>query len=79
VVTQLADSSSLTGFEPGVLLLAFPKVFVSVANSMIGAQAWWVAVCIAAALVGLYLTYVGWAPATSRPTPQAARETKDVP
>jgi hypothetical protein len=56
----------------GLLLLAFPKVFVSVANSMIGAQAWWIAVCIAAALVGLYLTYVGWAPAPSRPTSQRA-------
>jgi hypothetical protein len=56
----------------GLLLLAFPKVFVSVANSMVGAQAWWVAVCITAALAGLYLTYVGWAPAPSRPTPQAA-------
>jgi len=53
----------------GLLLLAFPQVFVSVANSMIGAQAWWVAVCIIAGLVGLYLTYVGWAPVPSRPTP----------
>jgi hypothetical protein len=63
----------------GLLLLAFPKVFVSVANSMIGAQAWWVALCIAFALVGLYLTYVGWAPASSRPTPQAARTAQDLP
>ena len=44
----------------GLLLLVFPKAFVSVANTMIGAQAWWVALCTAAALVGLYLTYVGW-------------------
>ena len=63
----------------GLLLLAFPKAFVSVANTMIGARAWWVALCIAAALVGLYLTYVGWAPAPSRPTPQAASQTKDLP
>ncbi len=63
----------------GLLLLAFPKVFVSVANSMIGAQAWWVALCIAFALVGLYLTYVGWAPASSRPTPRAARTAQDLP
>ena len=63
----------------GLLLLAFPKAFVSVAHSMIGAQAWWVALCIAFALVGLYLTYVGWAPAPSRPTRQAASPTKDLP
>jgi hypothetical protein len=55
----------------GLLLLAFPRTFVSVANSMIGAQAWWVTLCIAFALVGLYLTYVGWAP--------AARETQKRP
>ena len=63
----------------GLLLLAFPEAFVSVAHSMIGLQAWWVAVCIAFALVGLFLTYVGWAPAPSRPTPQAASPTKDLP
>ncbi|MCB0940590.1 MAG: hypothetical protein KDB72_10170 [Mycobacterium sp.] len=44
----------------GLLLLAFPKTFVSIANSMIGSQTWWVALCTAAVLVGLYLTYVGW-------------------
>ena len=48
----------------GLLLLAFPKTFVSVANTMIGAQAWWVALCTAAALAGLYLTYVGWSRGT---------------
>ncbi|MGB1225018.1 MAG: hypothetical protein ACPHCN_12860 [Mycobacterium sp.] len=44
----------------GVLLLAFPSAFISMANSMIGAQFWWVALAIVFALVGLYLTYVGW-------------------
>jgi hypothetical protein len=63
----------------GLLLLAFPKVFVWVAHSMVGAQAWWVTLCIAFALVGLYLTYVGWAPAPSRSTPRAARPGRDLP
>jgi hypothetical protein len=63
----------------GLFLLAFPKAFVSVANSMIGAQAWWVALCITFALVGLYLTYVGWAPAPSPPTSRTASSTKDLP
>ncbi len=63
----------------GLLLVAFPKVFVSVANSMIGAQAWWVTLCVIFALVGLYLTYVGWAPAPSPPSSEAARSTKDLP
>jgi hypothetical protein len=54
----------------GVLLFAFPRAFASAANSMIGAQAGWVALCVVFALVGLYLTYVGWAP--NRPTSQGA-------
>ena len=44
----------------GLLLLAFPKAFISLANTMIGAQTSWVALCAAAVIVGLYLTYVGW-------------------
>lgn len=63
----------------GLLLVAFPKVFVSVANSMIGAQALWIALCVVFALVGLYLTYVGWTPLPSRPTSQAASATPDLP
>lgn len=63
----------------GLLLVAFPKIFVSVANSMIGAQAWWVALCIVFALIGLYLTYVGWAPAPSPPSSKAASSPKDLP
>ncbi|ORA78644.1 hypothetical protein K3U93_24080 [Mycobacterium malmoense] len=63
----------------GLLLFAFPQAFVSVANNMIGAQGWWVTLCIVFALVGLYLTYVGWGPAPSRPTSQAATATPDLP
>jgi len=63
----------------GLLLLAFPKAFVSVANNMLGAQAWWAALCIAFGLLGLYLTYVGWTPAPGRPTSPAARVTPDLP
>jgi hypothetical protein len=51
----------------GVLLLAFPATFVSMANSVIGMGALWRAVCIGFAAIGLYLTYVGWAPA-AKPT-----------
>lgn len=63
----------------GVLLLAFPETFASVAYSMTGAEAWWRALCIAFALVGVYLTYVGWIPPTERPTSQARRSTGDLP
>ncbi len=63
----------------GVLLLAFPQTFVSIANSMTGTEAWWRVLCIAFALVGLYLTYVGWIPATTRPRSQAPRSDQDFP
>jgi hypothetical protein len=48
----------------GLLLLAFPSTFVSMANSVVGMGVLWRAVCIVFAAIGLYLTYVGWAPAT---------------
>ncbi|OOK73064.1 hypothetical protein BZL29_5364 [Mycobacterium kansasii] len=63
----------------GLLLLAFPKAFVSVADAMIGAQGVWVSLCLVFALVGLYLTYVGWAPTPSRPTQHAATARPDLP
>jgi uncharacterized membrane protein len=62
----------------GLLLFAFPNVFVSAANDMIGARAWWVALCVAFALVGLYLTYAGWAASPGRPTSQAAEPATDL-
>ncbi|KKC05390.1 hypothetical protein [Mycobacterium nebraskense] len=63
----------------GLLLVAFPKFFASLAKDMIGAQAWWITACVVFALVGLYLSYVGWAPAPTRPTSQAAAANPDVP
>ncbi len=63
----------------GLLLVALPKAFVAVANSMIGAQGWWISLCIVFAVVGLYLTYVGWGPAPGRPASHAASATPDLP
>jgi hypothetical protein len=63
----------------GLLLLAFPTTFVSLANNMIKAQAWWQATCIVFAAVGLYLTYVGWIPTPSRPTSQTDSSSRDLP
>ena len=51
----------------GLLLLAFPSTFISMANSVAGMGPLWRGVCIVFAAIGLYLTYVGWAPAT-KPT-----------
>lgn len=46
----------------GILLIAFPGIFASVADRMIGAPAAWIAAFVVMALIGLYLTYVGWKP-----------------
>ena len=46
----------------GILLLAFPDAFASLANRMIGATGAWTIAYIVMAVVGIYLTYVGWKP-----------------
>lgn len=63
----------------GVFMLAFPTAFMSMAKSVLEAGALWRTVCVCFALVGLYLTYVGWKPASSRPSSQTARSTPDLP
>ena len=63
----------------GLLLLAFPKAFISMANSVIGMGAVWQTVCIGFALIGLYLAYVGWMPPSDRSPKQAADATTDLP
>ena len=50
----------------GLLLLAFPTAFMSMANWVIEMGDLWRAVCIGFAAIGLYLTYVGWMPASDR-------------
>ncbi len=63
----------------GLLLMAFPKVFTSVANATIGMGPLWVSASIVLAVVGLYLTYVGWSPASSQVAPKADPTTRDLP
>jgi hypothetical protein len=63
----------------GVLLLAFPTAFISMANSVLAMGDLWRAICIGFTMIGLYLTYVGWMPPSERSAPQAANETPDLP
>jgi len=62
----------------GLALLAFPQSYISTVNSAIDAV-WWRVGFAVIALVGLYLTYVGWAPAPNRPVPQAASKPSNLP
>jgi hypothetical protein len=62
----------------GVLILVVPQTYVSVGNSMEqGAVPFVRAIFIGLALAGLYLTYVGWIAAPSRPESAAVSPTQD--
>lgn len=63
----------------GLFLVAFPRTYMSAANTAIDEVNWWRAGAIVFALIGVYLTYVGWTPARSRPAPQAAASTPELP
>ncbi len=62
----------------GLFLMAFPQTYLSAANSGVDAVTWWRVGFVVMALVGLYLTYVGWAPAPSRPASQTEKVTPDL-
>jgi len=60
-------------------LMAFPHAFISAANAAIGISALWIGVDSFIGLVGLYLTYVGWSPASTRPVSRTDMSTQDLP
>jgi len=63
----------------GLLLLAFPTAFISMANSVIGLGALWIVMCNGFASIGLYLTLVGWLPLSSRSAWQSGGTVLDLP
>ncbi|BBY08242.1 hypothetical protein MNVI_35600 [Mycobacterium noviomagense] len=63
----------------GLFLMAFPRTFILVAVRALDATMWWWTAFVVMGLIGLYLTYVGWTLAASRPTSQATRSAPDLP
>jgi hypothetical protein len=63
----------------GFFALAFPSAFMSITNSLSGANGLWRTFYICVAVFGLYLTYVGWAPAPSQPAPNGENPTEEHP
>jgi hypothetical protein len=64
----------------GLLLLVFPASFVKAANATIGLAPLWIGVSIGLAVVGLYLTYVGWRPTPRHPkAPAEISTTEELP
>jgi len=62
-----------------VVLMAFPHAFMAAANAAIGMTGLWVSVDVFLGVVGLYLSYVGWAPAPNPHAAQPDASTKDLP
>ena len=62
----------------GLFLMALPQTYLSFAGTAVDAVTWWRAGFLAMALVGLYLTFIGWAPAPKRTAAQPARPAPDV-
>ncbi|MGB3333784.1 MAG: hypothetical protein WBA79_13345 [Mycobacterium sp.] len=62
----------------GFALTVFPDAGMSAANIAMRAEGWARAAYVLFALVGLYLTYVGWAPLRNRPHPQPASSDQDL-
>ena len=63
----------------GILLMAFPDTFISIANQTIDAVAVWRLAFAAFAVVGLYLTYIGWIAAGSWRASHGATSVPDLP
>ncbi|WP_409436364.1 hypothetical protein [Mycobacterium sp. SMC-14] len=62
----------------GFALTVFPDAGMSAANIAMRAEGWARAAYVVFALVGLYLTYVGWAPLRNRPAPLPASGDRDL-
>ncbi len=75
IVSSMGWLMALRGF----FALAFPSTFMSITNPVSGANPLWRVFYVCVAVVGLYLTYVGWAPAPNRPAPHEASPTTDRP
>lgn len=76
IVSGLGWLTALKGF----FLLAFPQPYISVADSMIDAgRWWWQPVMVLMGLVGLFLTYVGWAPKREQEAGQARSASPRLP
>jgi hypothetical protein len=63
----------------GLFLLTFPQTYISFADFAVDGLVWWRAGFAVTALIGLYLAYVGWTPASSHSTAQRASSTPDLP
>ncbi|MCV7086995.1 hypothetical protein [Mycolicibacter hiberniae] len=62
----------------GLALVVFPDSSIASANLVMRAEGWARAAYVLFALIGLYLTYVGWVPPRDRPAPKPASGDRDL-
>ncbi len=62
-----------------VFLMAFPHAFLAAADAAVGIVALWVSVDVLFAMVGVYMTYVGWRRAPSQAVAQAKTSSPELP
>lgn len=62
-----------------ILLMAFPGVFADLGDQMIGAVGIWRVGYAVFGLIGLYLAYVGWRPASPEQSDTASDSAAEVP
>lgn len=74
-VSALGRLTALKGAE----LVAFPGMVLSLPADTMGAVGVFRVVYVAFALLGLYLTYVGWAPGVRGAAPRQHRTKRDLP
>lgn len=63
----------------GILLMAFPNFFMSIADRTIGAEGVWRAVFAIFVVIGLYLTYTGWVSRPERTVSPGESPAPDLP
>ncbi|MGV0596715.1 hypothetical protein [Mycolicibacterium porcinum] len=64
----------------GLCLLVIPQQYLSFGDSVVNAKGWWLTMLGLMALVGLYLTYVGWNPTGDQPHAEIGQKSpSDVP
>jgi hypothetical protein len=63
----------------GMLMLAFPATFISIARSVIDQGDLWRGLCIVCVAFGFYLTYVGWMPVADRAAKPPTAAEPDLP
>jgi hypothetical protein len=63
----------------GLFLMAFPQGYLSLADHLIGATTAWRGAYLLGALMGVYLTYVGWVAQPEQVLPPAMDAQRDFP